>query len=214
MTVLFLGPADSRLLGWLREVEARVLGTAEPIDGAMIERNGVEWLVSYGYRHILGRDVLERLPRRAVNLHISYLPWNRGADPNLWSWFDDTPKGVSIHFLDEGIDTGPVIARKKVYFGFDETLASSYRVLQLEIEDVFKQWWPDIKAGTVVGVAQSGRGSFHKKVDREFLDGLLAADGWDTSVEFVQDYGADVRMSVDFLDRYRCEIEELRGSRK
>ena len=38
-------------------------------------------------------------------MHISYLPFNRGAHPNYWSFKDNSPKGVTIHFIDNGIDT-------------------------------------------------------------------------------------------------------------
>ena len=57
--------------------------------------------------------MLDRLPDRVVNLHIAYLPYNRGADPNLWSVLEDTPAGVSIHYVDEGVDTGDIIAQRR-----------------------------------------------------------------------------------------------------
>ena len=47
---------------------------------------------------------------------MSYLPFNRGAHPNFWSFVDNTPSGVSIVEIDKGIDTGPVIYKKKIKF--------------------------------------------------------------------------------------------------
>ena len=47
-----------------------------------------------------------------INLHISYLPYNRGSYPNYWSFKENTPNGVSIHHIDDGIDTGPVLVQK------------------------------------------------------------------------------------------------------
>jgi methionyl-tRNA formyltransferase len=110
MNVLFLGPTDSSVLDYLKSTEASVVQTTDPIDAAFFDRRPVDFLASHGYRHIIKPSVLDRLPRRAVNLHISYLPWNRGADPNLWSFIENTPKGVSIHYLDAGVDTGDIIA--------------------------------------------------------------------------------------------------------
>ena len=46
-----------------------------------------------------------------MNLHISYLPFNRGPSEFLVI-FDDTEKGVSIHLVDGGIDTGPILFKK------------------------------------------------------------------------------------------------------
>lgn len=93
MRVLFLGPDDSPLLDWLRDRGECVLQTAEEVSADRVKDRSFDFLVSYGYRHIIRQAVLDHFPDRAVNLHISYLPWNRGADPNLWSFFDDTPKG-------------------------------------------------------------------------------------------------------------------------
>ena len=73
-------------------------------------------IISFGYKKILNKKILGKLSRSPVNLHISYLPYNRGAHPNFWSFVDNTPKGVSIHEIDSGIDTGGIIARRKVNF--------------------------------------------------------------------------------------------------
>jgi methionyl-tRNA formyltransferase len=71
----------------------------------------VDFVVSFGYRHIISARYINALHGRLINIHISLLPWNRGADPNFWSWFDRTPKGVTIHAIDAGVDTGDVLAQ-------------------------------------------------------------------------------------------------------
>src|SRR6202035_5691563 len=117
MNVLFLGPSESAVLEFLKTAEPNVVQTMDPLDELLFDEHPVDLLIAHGYRHIIKPSVLDRFPRRAVNLHISYLPWNRGADPNLWSFIENTPKGVSIHYLDAGIDTGDIIAQKAVDFG-------------------------------------------------------------------------------------------------
>jgi len=75
------------------------------------------------------------LGNRAINLHPSLLPWNRGAHSNFWSFLEDTPKGVTIHIIDEGIDTGDILLQKKIKFDQSkETLRSSYGRLQQELQ--------------------------------------------------------------------------------
>jgi methionyl-tRNA formyltransferase len=180
VTVLFLGPSDSATFAYLREVGENVTQLADPLDAEMLHAATPDSLVSHGYRHILKREVFELVPV-AINLHISYLPWNRGADPNLWSWLEGTPKGVSVHHMDEGIDTGAVIAQRKVEFGPGETLASSYRRLQEEIVSLLKTNWLSIRAGTAEARPQQGRGSFHRVADRTAVAHLLTR-GWDTPV--------------------------------
>jgi methionyl-tRNA formyltransferase len=184
--VLFLGPADSRLLAWLLSQGGRVVQTDERIDAAYVKGGGFQAVVSYGYRHILKPGVLAAMPAVAVNLHISLLPWNRGADPNLWSFVDDTPKGVTIHCLADGVDTGDILAQREVAFGPDEnTLATTYARLQSEIQDLFKVCWPSILAGTCPRRPQVGQGSLHRMKDKETLAHLLA-DGWNTSVRALE----------------------------
>lgn len=184
--VLFLGPADSPLLAWLRSQGGRVEQTESRIDAAFVRAGGFRAVVSYGYRHILKADVLAAMPEVAVNLHISLLPWNRGADPNLWSFVDDTPKGVTIHCLADGVDTGDILAQKEVSFGAGEhTLASTYARLQDEIQDLFKASWPAILSGACPRRPQVGEGSLHRMKDKEMLAHLLA-DGWNSPIRALE----------------------------
>ena len=76
--ILFLGNDTSPLLKWLISVEGFVMQTSEKITTELIRSNNINFIVSYGYQHILGKDILDLLPDRAINLHISYLPFNRG----------------------------------------------------------------------------------------------------------------------------------------
>ena len=182
-TTLFLGPETSPLAEWLESVEPSFLQTEQNIDAEFIDENEIGLLVSYGYRHILKQPLLEKLPGRAVNLHISLLPWNRGADPNLWSFLDDTPKGVTIHYLDEGIDTGDIIAQRRIEFSDPEheTLATTYGQLDTLIQALFRESWQSIKDGSCERSRQSGAGSYHTTADRAAVAALLT-DGWDTPV--------------------------------
>jgi len=82
-----------------------------------IKEQGIDFIITFGYGKILKADLLKLVT--AINIHPGYLPYNRGPNPNLWSFMDDTPKGVTIHYVDEGIDTGDIIAQKKVSFSGD-----------------------------------------------------------------------------------------------
>jgi phosphoribosylglycinamide formyltransferase-1 len=80
-----------------------------------LEEHGVELVVLAGYMQILRTAFLERFPGRIVNVHPSLLP----AFPGLRAIADaleagvDTT-GVTVHFVDEGVDTGPVIRQEEV----------------------------------------------------------------------------------------------------
>lgn len=139
------------------------------------------FLVSYGYRYILRKEILDKFPQRAINLHVSLLPWNRGADPNLWSFLEDTPKGVTIHLLAPGIDTGDILAHQEVCMGTEDTLRTSYDKLSHAMVSLFMESWPKIRTGRITAVPQPPGGSYHRLRDKGHYEHLLV-QGWDTPV--------------------------------
>jgi methionyl-tRNA formyltransferase len=124
-----------------------------------------DWIVSYGYRYIISSEKLKKLKNNIINLHISYLPYNRGSNPNYWSFKDRTPKGVTIHFIDEGIDTGPILVQKQCSFDKTHTLESSYNILKETVEVLFYDSFDDIVSGKIQPKLQKGIGSVHYKKD-------------------------------------------------
>ena len=78
-----------------------------------LEEHGVELVVLAGYMHLLTRPFLARFPDRIVNVHPSLLPAFPGAhaiDDALAAGVETT--GVTVHLVDEGIDTGPVLRQE------------------------------------------------------------------------------------------------------
>lgn len=181
MKILLLGPQRPPMIEVLSSLGDEVLTTDSVLTPGEVEALGAEFLVSYGYRHILKAEMLALFPRRAVNLHISLLPWNRGADPNLWSFLEDTPKGVTIHHLAPGIDTGEVLAQREIGFRPDDTLRTSYERLSRAIEELFRQAWPAMRTCELSSTPQAPGGSYHRLKDREPYESLLT-HGWDTPV--------------------------------
>jgi methionyl-tRNA formyltransferase len=202
MKIIFLGPSGSPLLDYLRSVEDEVIDTADPVDLGFLQIHSPDFIVSYGYRHIIKKDILDRYRRRAINLHLAFLPWNRGADPNFWSFVENTPKGVTIHYLDEGIDSGDIIAQKEIKFSENETLRTSYNKLQEEMQAFFKKQWKKIRLGKCDRKKQEGQGSFHKDKDKEALRHLLTK-GWDTPVSVLTCFKKESKI--------KCEAGLQRG---
>jgi phosphoribosylglycinamide formyltransferase-1 len=80
-----------------------------------LEEQGVELVVLAGYMHLLTEPFLRRFPERIVNVHPSLLPAFPGAraiDDAVAAAVETT--GVTVHVVDEGLDTGPVIAQEEV----------------------------------------------------------------------------------------------------
>lgn len=188
MKILLLGPSESYqndLCDFLLRDGNEVTFSSSKLSKDIQELNNYDYLISYGYRYIISQKIIDEFNSKAINLHISYLPWNRGADPNLWSFIDDTPKGVTIHEIDDGIDTGDILLQKEVSFNEDETLETSYKKLQIEIINLFKNNWHSIKKNECETVKQVESGTFHKSFESDELIKSLP-HGWKTSVKEVK----------------------------
>jgi phosphoribosylglycinamide formyltransferase 1 len=95
---------------------------------------GVDLVVLAGYMHLLTPTFLERFPERIVNVHPSLLPEFPGAhaiDDALAAGVDTT--GVTVHYVDEGLDTGPVIRQEPVAVEPRETLVQRIHAVEHRI---------------------------------------------------------------------------------
>jgi phosphoribosylglycinamide formyltransferase-1 len=95
---------------------------------------GVEWVVLAGYMHVLTPAFLARFPRHVINLHPALCPSFAGAHA-----IDDAIAygvrwtGVTVHIVDEGVDTGPIILQEPVQVMDDddaETLATRIHAVE------------------------------------------------------------------------------------
>jgi phosphoribosylglycinamide formyltransferase-1 len=90
----------------------------EDRDGAMadwLESNGVQLVVLAGYMHLLRPCFLDRFPGRVINVHPALLPQFPGAHPIEDALEAGVPvTGATVHYVDEGVDTGDVIVQREV----------------------------------------------------------------------------------------------------
>lgn len=120
------------------------------------------YVVSFNYKYIVSKDVLEYLKGRIVNLHTSYLPYNKGAAPNFFSFYEETPKGVTIHEMAAGLDEGAILLQKKLdMYPEEETFVSSYDKLMKAMRELFFENWDKIKNGKIKAIPQEDKGTYH-----------------------------------------------------
>lgn len=125
--------------------------------------------VLFGY--ILHSDLVRIFPAGVVNLHPAYLPYNKGAFPNVWSIVEGTPAGVSLHYIDAGVDTGDIIAQRPVPVTPTDTGKTLYHKLELACIELFRQTWPLILRGQAQRSPQlPGAGTRHSVRDVEGID--------------------------------------------
>ena len=160
------------LLNWLEKRE-KVTFYSGRLNVEMLKRMQPVLVISYNYRYIVQKNMIDAVHGRIINLHTSMLPWNRGASPNLWSVIDNTPKGVTIHVMDEGLDTGDILLQKELNFDEErDTLRSSYERLNQEIVKLLQDNWEYIYERDWRPNKQVGDGSKHTMKDlQEFLHG-------------------------------------------
>ena len=129
----------------------------------------VDLVISFNYKHVLKKSIIKNLKRPAINLHISYLPFNKGAHPNFWSFVEKSPKGVTIHEINQGIDTGPIIYQKKIFFNINKKKNNSFfkthKILNFEIEKLFIKKIKSILNKKYKLKKQKDKGTIHYKKD-------------------------------------------------
>jgi methionyl-tRNA formyltransferase len=190
MGVILLSPYPEKLAPALERTGDTWTATTEPLAD-----QEADWLISFGYRHIIREPHLSRFAGRVLNIHISLLPWNRGADPNFWSWFDDTPKGVTIHRIDAGIDSGPIVAQQELIMDAAEhTLRTSYEALMRVAVGLFGVTWPRLRAGWDEPIPVRHAGSIHRVRDALPYWNIMPMKH-DTPCAFVAELGAERRMA-------------------
>ena len=82
---------------------------------AWLEEQGARWVVCAGYMHLLRPSFLDRFPGRIVNTHSAPLPDFPGAHPIEDVLTAGVPEtAATVHYVDEGVDTGAVIAAERI----------------------------------------------------------------------------------------------------
>ena len=101
-----------------------------------------------------------------LNLHPGYLPYNRGKHPNFWCLVDETPCGAALHFVDPGVDTGPVIARARIETCWEDTGETAHRKCRELAVQLFKDNFDAVIKGSAKPMPQAmGDGTVHRAAD-------------------------------------------------
>lgn len=103
----------------------------------------VELIIMAGYMRIVGSTLLEAYPKRIINIHPSLLPSFPGLH-GIKDAFDYGVKvtGITIHYIDEGVDTGPIIAQATTEVKADDT----FERLETKIHELEHYWYPKVLA--------------------------------------------------------------------
>ena len=113
---------------------ARLTPEQEQALVAKLQDHGVQWIALAGFMRILGEPLLAAYPGRILNIHPSLLPAFPGLDAQGQAFRAGAKvAGCTVHFVDAGVDTGPIIAQRALEVrpeDTEETLRA--RILELE----------------------------------------------------------------------------------
>lgn len=158
-----------------------------------IKPNKFDLLISDRNSIIFSRAQLEKLPL-GINTHPSLLPAHKGSYPIFWSCIYNEAWGVTLHYLSEQIDQGPVISSVKIDYSVDETFRALYSRYRVAVGFLLYEFMERIRSdnGLVCrvtdhkGPVSHFNGNFsHKKIFTESLVKQLP-HGWDTNIKTAQ----------------------------
>ena len=106
---------------------------------AELQKRQVEYIVLAGYMRIIGKTLLEAFPMRIINLHPALLPSFPGAHGIADAYhYGVKVFGITIHFVDEGVDTGKIINQFAFHAEDDDTLET----IETKIHQLEHQYFP------------------------------------------------------------------------
>ncbi|QQE78566.1 phosphoribosylglycinamide formyltransferase [Alicyclobacillus sp. SO9] len=116
---------------------------------SFLKEQNVDYIALAGYMKLIGAVLLNAYPKRIINIHPSLLPAYPGKQAVQDAWDDGASvTGVTVHYVDEGIDTGQVIAQQPVAVAGIDSLDELYT----RIHEVEHQFYGDV-LGQVVAQA-------------------------------------------------------------
>jgi methionyl-tRNA formyltransferase len=109
------GAAGARRLAKVADVMEVMPDTSRPVVLDRVRAAGPDLVVSWFWTKKLPVDVRSAAPLGAIGVHPSLLPRHRGPDPYFWAVrLGDRQAGVTAHLLDDGYDTGAVLAQRAI----------------------------------------------------------------------------------------------------
>ena len=111
---------------------------------------------------IISSSVIGSAALGFVNTHPSLLPYNRGKHPNFWALLEQCPFGVSLHFVEEGIDCGGIVDQKNISYTWEDNAETLYLRAIAGMKELFTDNYPRLREKSFTTIPQDlSQGSFH-----------------------------------------------------
>ena len=165
----YLAPADARTVKESFFGSGAPVAYARPVPTVVVENINDPRCLAFIREHrpellavcgtsVLKPEVFTAAPKGAINIHTGITPEYRSADPIFWALYHREPEkvGVTIHFVDKGIDTGSIIHQQSVPVFADDSLGSIYVRCIRRGAELYSRALGEIEDGTVRTVSKPG----------------------------------------------------------
>jgi methionyl-tRNA formyltransferase len=137
---------------WFREdiPTIRVANVNDTLCEDFLMKQDPDVIIVFGTR-LLKSQVFGMARKGTINLHLGITPWYRGENSLFWALYNGEPEkvGVTVHFVDEDLDTGPIIYQERVAFRKGDDLPSLWaRCIRVGVR-LINQGLIDIQEGAV-----------------------------------------------------------------
>lgn len=122
---------------------------------AALKTHGIDWLFIIGWSQIARQEVLNAPKRGCIGMHPTLLPKGRGRAAIPWAILYDLPEtGVTMFRLDEGVDTGDIIAQGVIPMRDGITATELYHLVDEMHVELMRRHWNEIVSGHVTCTPQ------------------------------------------------------------
>ena len=213
MNILLLSPypKNETLKKFFQSRGDKVTIFMEELAPDVLRSQQVDYIISFSYPHIISEQVISLYKDRIINLEDAFLPVVRCKYPGLWCLFEGKPNGISLFFIDSGIDSGDLIFQEEITFSEDDTLSSSYQKRARALEKLLMSKWEHIVSGVYQKKNQKEMSQLGFRRWKKHSDCLLELfpEKWTTPISDVQRAGAEFEMTRGFWKQYSIDIDLL-----
>jgi len=131
----------------------------------MIEEDNPDVIIICYWPYLLPKEIIDIPKYGCINFHPSLLPKNRGWYPAVWEVMEgDDAAGVTLHLIDEGTDTGPILAQATFPIKEEDTGGSVYEKSQKAMILLFKNIWEQLhERGVALKEQDHSTATYHSK---------------------------------------------------
>lgn len=139
-----------------QSIPVKVTRSIQPEDIILIRNLKPMLIIVMGWRTMIPTEVLNIPLRGAVAVHESLLPKYRGFAPVNWAIINgERVSGVTLFYLDEGVDCGDIIAQRKIPIGSTDTGFTLYQKTKIASVEILLDYLEDIENGTASRIKQN-----------------------------------------------------------